>query len=81
MKSKDYTGIVPAQYTGKEIEADAFNELHDKDKAKIFYVVVKDRLLNVNNWHRLAGIITATFQVVDAKHRLSCAPSSKSSNR
>lgn len=69
MKHKDYTGIVPAQYTGEEIEADAYVELKDESEAKSFYNVVKERLLNVNNWHHLAGIISAKFQVVDATGR------------
>ncbi len=66
MKQKDYTGIVPPQYTGKEIEAEASVELNDVNTAKTFYNVVKERLLNVNNWHDLAGLISAKFQIVDA---------------
>jgi hypothetical protein len=65
MKQKDFTGIVPAQYTGKEIEAEAFVEMKDKNEAMIFYDAVRDRLLNVNSWHQLAGIISARFQLVD----------------
>lgn len=65
MKQTDYTGIVPAQYTGNEIEAEASTDLNDENEAKIFYDVVKQRLLNVNNWHKLAGMISAKFQVID----------------
>ena len=65
MKQKDFTGIVPAQHTGKEIEADASIDLKNNNEASIFYDTVKDRLLNVNNWHQLAGIISARFQLVD----------------
>ncbi len=66
MKQKDFTGIVPAQYTGKEIEAEASVELKDDNAAKIFFDAVKERLLRVNNWHRIAGIISARFQLIDA---------------
>lgn len=66
MKYSDYTGIVPAQYTGKEIEAEAFAELKNEHEAGTFYEIVKERLLNVNNWHGAAGIISARFQVVNA---------------
>lgn len=66
MKQQDFTGIVPAQYTGKEIEAEASVELKDVTEAKSFYQVAKDRLLNVNNWHKIAGLISARFQLVDA---------------
>lgn len=65
MKQHDFTGILPAQYTGKEIQAEACVELEDDDEAQEFYSVVKERLLNVNNWHELAGIISATFQLFD----------------
>lgn len=66
MKQKDFTGIIPAQYTGNEIEAQASVDLKDDNEAKIFYEVVKERLLNVNNWHKVAGIICAKFQLIDA---------------
>lgn len=67
MKQHDYLDIVPAQHTGKEIEAEASAQLENELEAKLFYDVVKHRLLNVNNWHQLAGIISAKFQVVNAK--------------
>ncbi len=66
MKQKDFTGIVPAQYTGAEIEAEATVELIDENEAKGFYEIAKDRLLNVNEWHHVAGIISARFQIMDA---------------
>lgn len=51
MKQHVFTGIVPAQYTGSEIEAIASVEMKDENEAKTFYEIVKERLLNVNNWH------------------------------
>lgn len=66
MNRKDYLGIIPPQYTGTEIEVEACIELKDIDNAKAFYNVAKSRLLAVNNWHHIAGIISATFQLVDA---------------
>lgn len=65
MKHKDITGIIPGQFTGKEIEADATIELTSSREAKAFYETVKNRLLNVNNWHKIAGIVSAKFQVVN----------------
>ncbi len=65
MKQKDFTGIVPAQYTGEEIEADASVEMNDEHEAKKFYLLAKDRLLNVNKWHKLAGLISARFHLTD----------------
>lgn len=65
MKHIDLTGIVPSQYTGKEIEADAFVDFKNEDEAKEFYDIAKERLLYVNNWHKTAGIISAKFQLVN----------------
>jgi hypothetical protein len=65
MKQTDFIGIVPSQHTGKEIEAKASLELNDEEKAKSFYDVVKERLLNVNAWHEKAGLISANFQIMD----------------
>jgi hypothetical protein len=65
MKQHDYVGIVPEQTTGKEIEAKASLDLNDDQEAKAFYDLVKSRLLRVNDWHRVAGVISAVFQLVD----------------
>lgn len=65
MNKKDYTGIVPVNYTGKEIEAEASAEWKSDDEAKAFYAIVKERLLSVNEWHHMAGIVSARFQLVD----------------
>ena len=65
MKHKDFTGIVPTQTTGEEIEAGASVKLKDNNEAKVFYEKVKVRLLNVNAWHKVAGIVSATFKVLN----------------
>lgn len=65
MKEKNYTGVVPEQHTGQAIDAESSVELKDESAAKAFFNLVKDRLLNVNNWHELAGTLTAEFQLVD----------------
>lgn len=65
MKQKDFAGIVPPHYTGKEIEAYASIELSSESEARNFYERVKNRLLNVNDWHKIAGMMSAEFQVMD----------------
>lgn len=65
MERRDYTGIVPPQYTGKEIEVTALLEKGDSESAKLFYNISRDRLLDVNNWHKLAGMISAKFQLIE----------------
>lgn len=67
MKYLDPLGIVPPQYTGTAIETDAVLHLKDIAAAKAFYQVAKSRLLQVNRWHRLAGMVSAVFQLTDAK--------------
>jgi hypothetical protein len=63
---QQFLDIVPAQYTGKEIEVESAIKLKNSDEAKIFYELVKNRLLDVNYWHNLAGLFSAVFSLVDA---------------
>jgi len=65
MKQNDILGIVPSQYTGKEIAAESTVELFNENEASAFYEIVKQRLLHVNNWHQLAGLISAKFKLID----------------
>ena len=67
MKQTDHTGIVPPQYTGQEIEVEATAEFNNEEDAKFFFDIAKRRLLDVNNWNKIAGAITAKFQIIDEK--------------
>jgi hypothetical protein len=67
MKQRDFTGIVPGQYTGQEIETESSIDLKNEKEAQIFYEVAKARLLNVNNWHSVAGIVSGHFQLTNAQ--------------
>jgi hypothetical protein len=66
MKPKDYTGIIPPQYTGEEIESEASVTLDNESAAVQFYDIAKRRLLHVNHWHEIAGALSAKFQLTDA---------------
>jgi len=66
MEQKDTTGIVPPQYTGKEISVQSSTEFQIDHEAKQFFDVAKERLFDVNNWHNIVQGITANFQVVNA---------------
>ena len=61
--------IIPEHYTGRTIDTDRSLELTSTEEAKIFFDVVKARLLDVNSWGKMAGIATADFQVVDRDGR------------
>ena len=41
MKRRDFTGIVPSQYTGEEIEAESSINLKNKDETMLFFDEVK----------------------------------------
>ena len=67
MKQKDVTGIIPPQFRGQEIETDATHDLKTEAEARRLYTVAKKKLLNVNNWNKVAGAFTAQFQIIDQK--------------
>ena len=67
MKHPDTLGIIPAQFKGQEIEVEASQTLKDKTSAQTLYNVAKKKLQNVNSWHKIAGDITARFQIIDQK--------------
>ncbi len=66
MKYIDTLGIIPPQYTGTALETEAVVELADETAAKVFFQTAKRRLLEVNNWHEVAGMVSAGFQLIDA---------------
>lgn len=68
MKHTDFLGIIPEQYTGAEIDAEATIELYDESEAVRFFEEAKERLLNVNQWHKVAtGLLNAHFKAFDKK--------------
>ena len=66
MKEKNYTGIVPGHHTGKQIDTETSIHFDTTDQAQAFFKVAKSRLLNVNQWHELAGKALAVFHLTDA---------------
>ena len=67
MKQQDRLEIIPTQFAGQEIEVEATKELKDEAEAKSVYNVAKKKLLDVNNWKKIAGTITAQFQIINEK--------------
>jgi len=57
--------MVPKNETGMQTNTESSLELNDETQAKEFYEVVKNRLLQVNEWHDLAGKASARFQLSD----------------
>ena len=69
MKQQDHIDIVPPQSAGQEIEVETIKEFRNEADAKSFFNVAKKKLLDVNNWNKIAGAITAQFQIIDEKGR------------
>ena len=65
MPGKNYTGLVPENTEGKEITAEASVHFEYDDEALAFYQTAKQRLLYVHNWGKLAGKLSADFQLTD----------------
>ncbi len=65
MEEKNYTGLIPDTKTGVTIDSAASEDCKDVEEAKAFFQIVKGRLLNVNDWHDVAGMASATFQLID----------------
>lgn len=57
--------IVPAQEEGKAITAESKIELPNDREAILFFDTVKSRLQQVNQWHEIAGGLSAHFQLMD----------------
>ncbi|TDE14496.1 hypothetical protein [Dyadobacter psychrotolerans] len=66
MNNQNYTGIIPAQQEGDVINAESSVELADSKAAAELFETAKQRLLNVNGWHELAGRPLAHFYLTDA---------------
>ena len=64
MKTEDYTGILPAQYTGKEIIAEANITFDNIEQARQVYDQSKQRLLDVDN-SCVAAVTDAVAAVSD----------------
>lgn len=66
MPEKNYTGLIPENRSGKEITAHASVEMQDIALARDFYKIARERLLYVHNWGKIAGGLSADFQLTDA---------------
>jgi hypothetical protein len=66
MEEKNYSGIIPENQSGKPIDAVNSIQVNDPTEAKAFFETVKNRLLNVNDWEKIAGTGSASFQLVDS---------------
>jgi hypothetical protein len=57
--------LIPENQEGKEIAAEHSVTLNDVSAAKLLYEQAKQRLLLVHNWGKIAGKLSADFQLTD----------------
>src|SRR4051812_32960930 len=58
---------IPEHQTGIQTNTESSAELDNTEQAIQFYQTVKSRLLNINQWHQLAGSATANFQLINTQ--------------
>lgn len=59
--------VIPEQSEGTQTNTESEIELENEEEAKSFFITVKERLLQVNNWRQYAGTGTADFELTDEK--------------
>jgi hypothetical protein len=57
--------IIPNQEEGAEVNVEDSVVLQNETEAASFYTVVKERLVNINGWGKLAGALSAEFALTD----------------
>ncbi len=67
MEEKNQSGVIPPHHTGTVIDTVETIELADLPAAQAFFQTVKQRLLQVNKWHDVAGAASAEFQLVNER--------------
>ena len=61
--------VVPHNETGRETNTERSRQFESIEVARAFFQKVKERLLDVNSWQRMAGTATACFQLTDPQGR------------
>jgi len=69
MEDKNYTGLIPEQKEGRQITAEASSLFPDATHAEQFYKEVRRRLLYIHCWGKIAGRLSADFQLTDDRGR------------
>ena len=61
--------MIPEQEEGVQSNTESDAVFESEPEAIRFYQVVRERLLDVNQWNKWAGAATARFQLIDAEGR------------
>lgn len=66
---------IPAQKVGTEVNVEDSLELSGEAEARAFFTIVKKRLLTINEWGKIAGTLSATFQLTNSQgHEINTFP-------
>lgn len=63
------TPLTPENEKGIQTNTESSREMETEQDAIQFFSTLKQRLVNVNGWHDIAGSATASFQLTDEKGR------------
>ncbi|MDQ3842473.1 MAG: hypothetical protein M3342_00450, partial [Bacteroidota bacterium] len=66
MENKSSEDLIPEHQSGAKSNTEAVETMPSEEEAKQFFKKVKQRLLNINNRHEVAGAGTAEFQLTDS---------------
>jgi hypothetical protein len=69
MKEDHEGDMVPRQKKGAETNAEESVTAFSLEEAKLIFMKAKERLLDIDHWHRWSGFGSATFHVTDEKGR------------
>ena len=69
MEEKNYAGLVPGQSEGRAITAVEKKTCENETDAKALYANARQRLLFVHQWGKIAGALSADFQLTDNNGR------------
>lgn len=59
------TPIVPPQEQGAKKDIDHTIDTADENDARKLFMIGRNRLVGINNWHEYAGSLSATFRLTD----------------
>jgi len=66
-KSRQMESIIPESNIGAQSNTEASVDLVSIEDARTFYNLTKQRLLNINQWHDVAGSLSAQFLLTDSE--------------
>ena len=66
MEEKNHIDAVPENHSGDSLDAETVKSCAHLAEANALYATAKERLLNVSQWHQVAGEALAHFTLTDA---------------